>query len=87
MNFVFIMTDTQNRDMVGTYGLGEKVNTPHLDQLAASGMRFNRAYTTCPLCTPARGGIFSGVHPSVNGAWCNNVPPYSTIPLMGTIFS
>lgn len=87
MNFVFIMTDTQSRDMVGAYGMGEVVNTPHLDAFAASGTRFDRAYTTCPLCTPARSAMFSGTHPSVNGAWCNNVPPYGTIPLMGTLFS
>ncbi len=87
MNFVVIMTDTQNRDMVGAYGAGRVMDTPNLDRLAASGVRFDRAYTTCPLCTPARSGIFSGTHPVVNGAWCNNVPPYSTIPLMGAIFA
>ena len=85
MNFVVIMTDTQNRDMVGAYA-GHPVDTPNLDRLAASGVRFNRAYTTCPLCTPARSAIFSGTHPTVNGAWCNNVPPYPTFPLMGSIF-
>ncbi len=85
MNIVFVMTDTQNRDMVGAYGHPE-VDTPNLDRLAETGTRFNRAYTACPLCTPARSGIFSGTHPSVNGAWCNNVPPYETFPLMGTIF-
>ncbi len=86
MNFVVIMTDTQNRDMVGAYG-NHPVDTPNLDRLAAAGVRFNRAYTACPLCTPARSAIFSGTHPVVNGAWCNNVPPYATFPLMGTIFS
>ncbi len=85
MNIVFIMTDTQNRDMVGAYG-NAGMDTPNLDRLAAEGVRFDRAYTTCPLCTPARSAIFSGTQPTVNGAWCNNVPPYSTIPLMGTIF-
>lgn len=85
MNFIIIMTDTQNHDMVGAYG-NPAVDTPHLDQLAAEGIRFDRAYTTCPLCTPARSALFSGTHPTVNGAWCNNVPPYPTVPLMGTIF-
>ncbi len=84
MNFVFIMTDTQNRDMVGAYG-NRRIDTPNLDRLASEGVRFNRAYTACPLCTPARSAIFSGTHPTVNGAWCNNVPPYGNVPLMGTI--
>ena len=85
MNFVFLMTDTQNRDMVGAYG-HPVVDTPNLDRLAAEGVRFDRAYTTCPLCTPARAGIFTGTHPPVNGAWANNMPPYPTHPAMGEVF-
>ncbi len=85
MNFVFIMTDTQNKSMVGAYG-NPKVDTPNLDKLASSGIRFERAYTTCPLCTPARGGLFSGLYPQINGAWTNNTAPYANVPLLGTIF-
>jgi uncharacterized sulfatase len=85
MNFVFIMTDTQNKSMVGAYG-DPVVDTPNLDRLAATGIRFERAYTTCPLCTPARGGIFTGQYPQVNGAWTNNQAPHANVPLMGTIF-
>ena len=86
MNFCLIMTDTQNKSMVGAYGQ-PAVDTPHLDRLAETGLRFERAYTTCPLCTPARSGLFTGTHPPVNGAWCNNIAPSSSIPLLGTIFS
>ncbi len=85
MNFVFIMTDTQNKALVGAYGNGT-VNTPHLDGLAADGIRFDNAYTACPLCTPARGAIFSGLHPQINGAYCNNIAPHSHAALMGSIF-
>jgi uncharacterized sulfatase len=89
MNFCIIMTDTQNKSMVGAYTdarTAQTVDTPNLDRLAATGVRFERAYTTCPLCTPARSGLFTGTHPPVNGAWCNNVAPSPAIPLMGTIF-
>jgi len=85
MNFCFIMTDTQNKSMVGAYG-NPAVDTPNLDRLAAEGVRFERAYTACPLCTPARGSLFSGLHPQVNGASMNNVAPYGHVPLMGEIF-
>ena len=85
MNIVLIMTDTQNKSMVGAYG-NPWVDTPNLDRLAQTGIRFDRAYTTCPLCTPARSAIFSGTHPQVNGAWCNNLPTYDTVALMGSIF-
>ncbi|MAG13530.1 MAG: sulfatase [Spirochaetales bacterium] len=86
MNFVIIMTDTQRKDMVGAYGVSE-VDTPSLDRLASEGIRFERAYTACPLCTPARGALFTGLHPQVNGAICNNVSPHKDIAVMGTIFS
>jgi uncharacterized sulfatase len=85
MNFVFMMTDTQNKSMVGAYG-DPSVDTPNLDRLAATGIRFEHAYTSCPLCTPARGALFSGLHPQVNGAWMNNRSTYANVPLMGTIF-
>ncbi len=85
-NFVVIMTDTQNRSMLGAYG-GRETDTPNLDRLARAGVRFDRAYDACPLCTPARGAIFSGTYPQTNGAWTNNTAPSSAIPLMGTIFS
>ena len=85
MNLVVIMTDTQNKSMVGAYG-NRGAGTPNLDRLADTGIRFERAYTACPLCTPARSAIFSGLHPPVNGAWCNNMAPAANVPLMGTIF-
>jgi uncharacterized sulfatase len=85
MNVVYLMTDTQNKEMVGCYGW-PGADTPNLDRLAGEGVRFERAYTTCPLCTPARGAIFSGLHPQINGAWTNNIAPSRAVPLMGEIF-
>jgi uncharacterized sulfatase len=86
MNFVFIMTDTQNTSLVGAYG-NPRVDTPNLDRLASTGIRFDQAYTACPLCTPARGAIFSGLHPQVNGAFCNNIAPFSHTAIAGSIFA
>ncbi len=86
MNIVFIMTDTTAKHMVGCYG-DTSVDTPNLDRFAASGVRFERAYTAAPICTPARGAIFSGQAPQVNGAWTNNISPHESVPLMGKIFS
>jgi uncharacterized sulfatase len=85
MNFVFIMTDTQTKEMVGAYGYPQ-VDTPNLDRLAREAIRFERAYTSCPLCTPARGAIFTGLHPQLNGAWCNNIAPGRHVAMMGEIF-
>lgn len=66
------MTDTQRKDMVGCYG-DKRVNTPNLDKLADEGIRFERAYTTQPLCQPARAGIFTGAYPRSCSSWANGM--------------
>ena len=66
-NFVFIMTDTQATNAIGAYGRPE-LQTPNIDRLAQTGIKFENAYTTCPLCTPARAGLMDMTPPtSVNG--------------------
>jgi uncharacterized sulfatase len=85
MKFVIIMTDTQPKFMVGAYG-NPSVETPNLDKLADEGIRFDRAYTSCPLCTPARASVFTGLHPQIAGAWCNNIAPGRHVAMMGEIF-
>ncbi len=85
-NFVVVMTDTQGANVVGTYGHPE-LRTPNIDRLAARGVTFARAYTTCPLCTPARAGLFSGIYPHTAGAWTNNLPLGDNIQTMGQRFA
>jgi uncharacterized sulfatase len=81
-NILLMMTDTQNRPMLGCYA-GKDMGTPHLDGLAADGVRFDRGYTTCPLCTPARAGLFTGMMPSRAGAYTNSLPLGANILTMG----
>ena len=52
---LFIMTDQQRGDCLGIEG-HPVLQTPYLDHVAASGIRFSRAYSACPVCTPARRG-------------------------------
>jgi arylsulfatase A-like enzyme len=49
------------------YGTAE-VFTPHLDRLAAQGMRFTRAYTTAPVCSPSRSAFMTGMYQTAIGA-------------------
>lgn len=79
---VFIMTDTQRKDMLGCYGNSD-MHTPHLDRLAAEGMRFERAYTCQPVCGPARAALFTGTWPHTNGSWANLLPLGDTIRTIG----
>lgn len=72
MKVIVIMTDTQRKDMVGCYG-NREMHTPHLDRLAAQGMRFERAYCATPLCGPARAALFTGLSPHSCGSWANSM--------------
>jgi len=71
--FVWIMTDTTRFDMLGCYG-NPDMYTPNLDALAKEGLRFDRVYTTQPVCGPARSALFSGQFPHSNGSWGNSMP-------------
>jgi uncharacterized sulfatase len=79
---VILMTDATRRDMLNCYKVSG-LHTPNLDRLAASGVRFERAYTTQPVCTPARSAIFTGTYPHSNGCWGNSMPLGNTVHNLG----
>lgn len=65
-NLIVIYTDDQGIGDLGCYGHPE-VKTPHLDALAASGIRFTNWYSTCPVCSPSRASLLSGKYPENHG--------------------
>lgn len=73
-NMLFILSDEHTRDVTGCYG-HPFIKTPHLDQLAERGTRFDAAYTNCPICVPARASLHTGTHVADNGCW-DNAHPY-----------
>ncbi len=85
-NFVVVMTDQQPQSHLGAYG-NLLIQTPNMDALAQSGVRFDRGYTPCPLCTPARAAIFTGQVPERAGGFANDVPLFQTAPSMGRILA
>ncbi|MFK7818838.1 MAG: sulfatase-like hydrolase/transferase [Planctomycetaceae bacterium] len=61
-NIIFVMSDDQGWGDVGFNG-NERIHTPHLDAMAANGVRFDRFYAAAPLCSPTRGSCLTGRFP------------------------
>ena len=59
INLLFIITDQQRFDALGCAG-NAVIKTPNLDRLAREGARFVNAYSSCPVCVPARTVILTG---------------------------
>ncbi len=60
-NIIFIMPDQLRADFLSCYG-ASFINTPHIDTLAASGLRYSRAYSAHPVCVPARASLLTGMN-------------------------
>ncbi len=85
-NLLVLQTDEHNFRTLGAYrallsraqaepwGEGIKVDTPHLDWLAARGAIADRYYATSPVCTPSRAALMTGRYPQNTGAIRNDLP-------------
>ncbi len=71
-NVVFIMTDQQFAEAMSSRMGNEFINTPNMDQLAAEGVVFSRAYCNNPLSMPSRSSMFSGYYTHQTGITKNN---------------
>lgn len=70
------MTDQQRADCLSS-ARHPVLKTPNMDRLAAEGVRFTSAYTTSPLCVPARASMTMGLYPHNSNIWQND----ATVPL------
>ena len=62
-NVIVIVADDLGWADLGCYG-STFYETPNLDGLAKSGVRFTDAYATCPVCSPSRASIMTGKYPA-----------------------
>jgi arylsulfatase len=71
-NLIFILADQLRPDFLSCYG-ARCIQTPHIDSLAASGVRYDRAYSEHPVCVPARTSLLVGMHAVKTGVLDNGL--------------
>lgn len=72
-NVILFITDQQRADCLSCYG-HPVLKTPHIDAIAANGVRFESFYVASPVCMPNRASLMTGRLPSVHGVRLNGVP-------------
>lgn len=81
-NIVFILSDDAGYADFGFQG-SKDFETPHLDALAKSGVKFTQAYVSAAVCGPSRAGFLTGMYQQKFGFEENNVPGYMSSGLLG----
>jgi len=80
-NILLILVDDLGYGDLSSYGAPD-VRTPHIDGLMASGLRFDQFYANCPVCSPTRAALMTGLYPDRAG-----VPGVIRTPLEGKVTS
>ncbi|MBL4701646.1 MAG: sulfatase-like hydrolase/transferase [Phycisphaeraceae bacterium] len=71
-NILLITCDQLRCDALGCYD-NPVIKTPHIDQLAKDGIRFDQTFTASPVCSPNRASMATGRYPSVHGLRTNGL--------------
>ncbi len=83
VNILLFYADDLGYGELGCYGLKE-VPTPHIDSIAANGIRFTNGYVSAPLCSPSRAGLMTGRYPQRFGHENNRMTAERGLPLTET---
>ncbi len=83
-NILLILTDQQTLTAMSAYG-NKWVCTPHMDSIAANGVRFENSYCTSPVCGPSRSSLVTGGMPHETGVIYNGESIKPGISNMGEI--
>ncbi len=80
-DFIFICTDQQRSDSLGCYG-NTIANTPNIDAIAATGIRFDRHITPMQICSPSRATMITGLYPRHHKLAVNGMALPHDVPLL-----
>jgi len=75
-NVVFLLADDLGYGDLSCYG-HKDIRTPHLDGLAATGVKLTQLYVTSPVCSPTRTSFLTGRHPQRLGVQYADIPNFS----------
>ncbi len=84
-NIILIIADDLGYADIGAANLANDVNTPNIDRIAKSGVRFAQTYDNSPICNQSRIGIITGCYPQRLGSYWYDAeglhdPKFKTIP-------
>ncbi|MEM9588019.1 MAG: sulfatase [Planctomycetota bacterium] len=81
-NIVILLADDLGYGELGCQG-NDQIPTPHIDSIAAGGVRFTQGYVTGPNCSPSRAGLLTGKIPTRFGYEFNPIGPRNEDPAIG----
>ncbi len=90
-NILLIICDQLSAQALTAWG-NSYGRTPNIDKIIENGVRFERAYTNCPLCQPSRASFWTGLYPHQTGVLSNGhlhpVPEVQeSVATLGSVFS
>ena len=84
-NMLYVFADQWRRDALG-YAGNPDVSTPNIDAFSRSAINIPNAISTCPVCSPYRASLLTGMKPLSHGVFTNDVPLDPTLPSLGSEF-
>jgi arylsulfatase A-like enzyme len=79
-NFLWLIAEDSGPSAYSCYGEQPAASTPNIDRLAATGMRFQRFYTTAPVCSASRSAFNTGMYQTTLGAHQHRTPTKKPLP-------
>ena len=80
-NIIYVFADQLRYSSLGCSG-NSQVKTPNIDQLASEGIVMDNAFSSCPICSPYRAELLSGLYAHQNGVVCNEYEMRHDIPTL-----